>query len=345
MRLFSPLLMDRARLRWAGVVLLLASLLTLALWLVPGRAVSADRVNDNGGDAWGANYFPNVELTDQDGNKVRFFDDLVKDKVVAINTFFTSCSASCGLETARMREVQLKLGDRVGKDVFFYSITIDPLTDTPAAMKAYAKRFNVGPGWRFLTGSVKDTELLRRKLGLYDDEDAKNTNKNDHMLHSVIGNQKTGRWMKSSPFENPSITATQLGSWLHNYKTAESDITKFEVAPRFVRTISDGEQLFRTRCASCHSVNAGDKSVIGIPKVGPDLQGVVQRRQRAWLVRWLKEPDRMLAEKDPIAMQMFKQYEEIAMPNLRLDAKQIDQLIAFVDEESKLPANGKRLRQ
>jgi protein SCO1 len=327
-----------------GLVLAAGIALAATFWMRPGSAVAA-ATNDDGGMAWGANYFPNVILTDQDGNKVRFFDDLIKGRVVAINTFFTSCSASCGLETARMREVQQLLGDRVGRDVFFYSITIDPLTDGPAEMKAYAKRFNVGPGWRFLTGSVKDTELLRRKLGLYDDEDAKNPNKNDHMLHSVIGNQTSGRWMRASPFENPIVTATQIGTWLSNYKAPSSKETRYELAPQLLRNISDGEKLYRTRCASCHSINAGDKSMAALQKVGPDLQDVGKRRPKAWLERWLKEPDRMLAEKDPIAVALFDKYNKIAMPNLRLDAKQVGELLEFMDEESALPAGQKRIKQ
>ena len=79
-----------------------------------------------GGERWGANYFPNVPLTNHEGKQVRFFDDLIKDKVVVINFIYTTCPDSCPLETARLVEVQRILGDRVGRDVFMYSITIDP---------------------------------------------------------------------------------------------------------------------------------------------------------------------------------------------------------------------------
>jgi cytochrome oxidase Cu insertion factor (SCO1/SenC/PrrC family)/mono/diheme cytochrome c family protein len=305
---------------------------------------STVKLDEDGGQVWGANYFPNTVLTDQFGRKHRFFDDLVKGKVVAINTFFTSCSASCGLETARMREVQLLLGDRVGKDVFFYSITIDPLTDTPEEMKKYAERYHAGPGWLFLTGNAKEIEQIRRKIGLFDDEDLKNPNPNDHRLHSVIGNQKTGRWMRASPFENPTITATQIGTWLHNYKAPESDATKFELAPQILRNPSAGEKLFRTRCSSCHSVNAADRSAAA-QKVGPDLDGIGKRRPRAWLERWVKEPDRMLADKDPIALAVYNQYNKIAMPNLRLSSKEVAEVLDFINEESALPPDAKRIKQ
>ena len=90
---------------------------------------------------WGANYFPNVELTTQDGEKVKFFDDLIKDKVVVINFIYTSCPDTCPLETAQLVRVQKIMGDRVGKDVFFYSISIDPEKDTPEVLKEYKDRF------------------------------------------------------------------------------------------------------------------------------------------------------------------------------------------------------------
>src|SRR3954447_12031859 len=81
---------------------------------------------------WGANYFPNVTLTTQDGASVHFYDDLIKGKIVAINLIYTTCKFACPLETARLAQVQHLIGERMGRDVFFYSITIDPEHDTPA---------------------------------------------------------------------------------------------------------------------------------------------------------------------------------------------------------------------
>ncbi|HEV8181552.1 MAG TPA: SCO family protein, partial [Candidatus Angelobacter sp.] len=127
--------------RFIGITFVLAGALAI-LW---GRPVLAD-------SRWGANYFPNIELTTQGGKTVHFYDDLIKGKIVAIDLIYTTCQYSCPLETARLVQVQKMLGDRVGKDIFFYSITIDPKNDTPAALKAYAEKFHAGPGWTFLTG-------------------------------------------------------------------------------------------------------------------------------------------------------------------------------------------------
>src|SRR6476660_1882299 len=112
---------------------------------------------------WGPDYFPNVTLTTQDGAPVRFYDDLLKGKIVAINLIYTTCKYACPLETARMSQVARVLGDRMGRDVFFYSITIDPEHDTPAVLKDYAEKFHAGPGWSFLTGRAEDIELISKK--------------------------------------------------------------------------------------------------------------------------------------------------------------------------------------
>jgi cytochrome oxidase Cu insertion factor (SCO1/SenC/PrrC family) len=293
---------------------------------------------------WGGSYFPNVPLVTQDGKKVRFFDDLIKGKVVAINFIFTGCSASCSMETARLRDVAELLGDRLGKDVFFYSISIDPDNDTPEALKAYAKKFNIGAGWTFLTGRIQDVDLLREKLGLYMPQLEAGQNKNDHDLSLVIGNQATGRWMKASPFENPDILATQIGSWLSNWKLPGGRDT-YANAPVHLKEMSRGEELYRTRCASCHSIGAPAGSLAALRAIGPDLAGVTKTRDRAWLTRWLKEPDVMLAEKDPIATALFARYNKLVMPNLRLQKVEIEALIQFLDERSAPAAAGKVAHQ
>jgi len=288
----------------------------------------------DGGSIWGADYFPNVPLVTHEGKTVRFFDDLIKGKVVAINFIYTSCPDACPLETASLREVQEILGDQVGRDVFMYSITIDPETDTPEVLKKYAERFQVGPGWLFLTGKEADITLIRKKLGLYRDE-AGSDKLEAHMLSGIIGNQSTGRWMKMSPFENPYILATQIGSWLPNYKTPGRKEQNYANAPK-VRTISKGESLFRTRCATCHTVGGGNVSrKSGKRNFGPDLAGVTGKRDREWLTRFLAKPDKMVAEKDPLTMALLAEYDNVLMPNLRLSEVDIQALLAYIEDESR----------
>jgi protein SCO1/2 len=273
--------------------------------------------------AWGKNYFPNSTLITQDGEKVKFFDDLIKDKVVAINFIFTSCEDSCPLETARLKRVKEILGERVGKDIFFYSISVDPKNDTPAVLKAYKKKFMIGPDWTFLTGNERDIIDIRKKLGLYLEE-IQNEDSNDHNLSLIIGNQATGRWMKRSPFEDPYVLATQMGDWLHNWKTVADAKNNYANAPK-LRKLIPGESTFRTRCSSCHN--------FGKEGVGPDLLAVTKKRDHIWLTRWLKEPDKMLAEKDPLAISLFNQYK-IPMPNMRLTDQDIEDIISYMAVET-----------
>ena len=273
---------------------------------------------------WGANYFPNIPLTTQDGKTVHFFDDLIKDKIVAINFIYTRCPDTCPLETAQLVKVQEILGDRVGKDVFFYSISIDPKNDTPSVLKEYKERFRAD--WTFLTGKDSDIIKLRKKLGLYIAEIQDGSN--NHNVNMIIGNQTTGRWMKRSPFENPYVLADQIGNWLEGWKRPPQG-DDYANAPE-LRSISKGEHLFRTRCATCHTINGNEAE----GALGPDLLGVTQRRESNWLLNWLRAPDQMLEKKDPIAMALYKKYNNVAMPNMRLNKEEALDLIAYMDEKS-----------
>jgi protein SCO1/2 len=293
-----------------AVVLVVCSL------LAPGIAAAASK-------RWGPDYFPNVPLVTQDGKTVRFYDDLIKDKVVAINFIFTSCTDVCPGETARLRQVQKRIQNRVGKDVFMYSISIDPETDTPPVLKGYSEKFGVGPGWLFLTGKEADITLLQRKLGLLieDLEDP-----NDHNVSLILGNETTGRWMKRSPYDDPQVLAGLLTDALHNWKVPRAGrmaYTDASLLDKFTR----GEYLFKTRCNSCHSVGGGDG-------IGPDLAGVTEKRDPAWLTRWLQSPDEMLAEEDPIAMELFAKYQELPMPNLSLNDLDVQGLVDYMRKES-----------
>ncbi len=289
--------------------------ITLLLLLVSSASAEESR--------WGADYFPNVILTSHEGDTFSFFDDLIKDKVVVINFIYTTCPDVCPLETAQLTRVQSIMGDRLGKDVFFYSITIDPDVDTPEVLKEYRNKF--GAKWQFFTGDEQQIVTLRRKLGLYI-EDIEG-GENNHNVNMIMGNQTTGRWMRRSPFENPYVLADQIGNWLHGWKSPQlgNDYTN---APD-LRNISPGEQLFRTRCVSCHTVDGSADTTIG-----PDLLAVTQRRDRTWLINWLRNPDKMLEEQDPIAIEMYNRFNQIPMPNMSLTQVDVMDVLKYIEEES-----------
>ena len=278
------------------------------------------------GSPWNQEYFPNVTLTDQDGKSHRFYDDLLKDKVVAINFIYTHCGDTCPAETASLRQVQRLLGDRVGKDIFFYSISIDPDHDTPKVLKEYADKFRANPGWLFLTGSKEDTTLIRKKLGLYrDDVDASKLS--EHSTSFMVGNERTGQWMKRSPFDEPKTLAWIMGYSLSNTKPSRNPNKANYAEAKQLPKMSKGEDIYRFRCASCHSLGKEDG-------LGPGLQGVTKMRENAWLSRWIKEPDKMLAEKDPIAIDLYNRYNKILMPNLRLNDADVKAVIDYIEENS-----------
>ncbi len=284
------------------------------------------------GSVWGADYFPNVPLVTHEREIVRFFDDLIKEKVVVINFIFTRCPDVCPLETARLLEVQKILGDRVGKDVFMYSITIEPDYDTPEVLKRYAKKFQIRPGWLFLTGKEADITMLRKKLGLWSEED-ESGDLSAHTVNLIMGNQSTGQWIKGSPFENPYILAEKIGNWLHNWKLPPKQKRDYADAPD-LRPISRGETIYRTRCSACHKIGVEEEGASKQEGLGPNLLHVTRKRDRAWLSRYVKEPDKMLAEKDPLAVSLLAEYKNLRMPNLRLNDEEIQALLEYIEEES-----------
>ena len=148
-------------------------------------------------------HLPNTRLTTHDGRPVRFYDDLVKGKVVAINFMFTSCRIACPVTTPKLVEVQKLLGERSGRDVTFLSITLDPEHDTPKVLHAYAKAYGVGPGWYFLTGKENDIQQLRRKLGVYDLDPIVDADRTQHAGILVLGNEPSGRWKAVATLARP----------------------------------------------------------------------------------------------------------------------------------------------
>jgi protein SCO1 len=267
---------------------------------------------------WGADYFSNVPLTTQDGTTVRLYDDLLKGKSVAINVMYTSCKDECPLETARLVQLQRVLGERMGKDIFFYSITIDPKTDTPKVLKAYAEKFGVGPGWLFLTGKEEDIKLVGKKLGLSRKRDS--VRKDGHSASLMVGNEPAGLWMRNSAVDNPQFLATTIGNFL-GWKDAAPRNSYAEARPL---VLDPGEYFFQSQCSACHTVGQGDK-------MGPDLLGVTARRDRAWLNRYIMAPDKLLAEGDPVAVALFEKYQYARMPNLRLSQDEAAAVLSYIE--------------
>ena len=142
-----------------------------------------------------AGYFPNALLRTHQDKPIRFYDDVIHgNKTVLINFMYTVCTGKCPGTTENLLEVQAQLGDRVGRDVFMYSITLDPERDTPQALRDYAEMYEVKPGWLFLTGGKPDIETLRRKLGFVDPDPKRDADPANHAGVIVYGNEAIDRW-------------------------------------------------------------------------------------------------------------------------------------------------------
>ena len=298
-----------------------------ALWLsclVNASFESAAAAADD--SRWGADFFPNVTFTTHQGKSVRFYDDLIKGKIVAVDLIYTTCKYACPLETARLAQVQRLLGDRMGRDVFFYSITIDPDHDTPAVLAEYAEKYRAGPGWLFLTGAKADIELVGRKLGIYAGPDP--TNADGHVPYLLVGNQATGQWMRNSATDNPKFIARTIGEWMDSWHTLANDALKSSAAAP-VRTFNKGEYTFAYHCGACHGV--GNATT----RLGPDLAGVTGRRDRDWLRRFITAPDKMNADGDPIALALRAEYRQVRMPNLKLNDEDVSAVIDYLEGQNR----------
>ena len=162
--------------------LFLLTLMALGFCIAPAHAQTPSAAEK---------YFSDVELIDQDGQKLRFYSDVLKNKVVVINAFFTTCTSVCPPMTRNLEKVQDALGDRLGKEAFIVSITVDPETDTPARLKEYGRRFHARPGWMFLTGKKQNVDWALYKLGQYVET------KDGHTTIIIIGNEPKGLWKKA----------------------------------------------------------------------------------------------------------------------------------------------------
>jgi protein SCO1/2 len=143
-------------------------------------------------------HFPNVPLQTHDGRSVRFYDDLIKGKKVIVNFTFTSCNGTCPRTQSNLARVQELLGDRVGRDIFLVSISIDPEHDTPEVLAKYAKTFDARPGWTYATGRREDVDNIRRRLGLWDSPDY-----TQHMGLLTFGNEPEGKWGATPALDKP----------------------------------------------------------------------------------------------------------------------------------------------
>jgi protein SCO1 len=139
---------------------------------------------------------PDIEVVNQEGQHVRLNSGLIKNRTAVISSFFTTCTSFCPLTQQNLGRLARVLGKRMGSDVIFISISIDPVNDTPARMKEWSEKFHTGPGWTLASGNKRDIETLLKSLGLYVELAGR------HQSAVIIGNASSG-WTRASIWAEP----------------------------------------------------------------------------------------------------------------------------------------------
>jgi protein SCO1 len=276
------------------------------------------------GNRYGSDFFPNVPVVDQDGKTLNFYDDVIKGKIVVISFIFTSCTDLCPLTTARIAQVVDKLGDKVGRDVFFVSLSVDPEHDTPEKMKLFADAFEAPAGWKFLTGKPEDMKAITYKLG------DRSRDLSEHRNEIVLGNDRTGDWQRDSVLGEIDRVMLTIRSMDPAYRDEVREVKSYGDAINTGLAMGGqpGQAMFKKLCAPCHTIGVGDH-------VGPDLRDVSSRHDHQWLSKFIQDPQRMLRAQDPQALALAARFPGVQMPSFGVTEIDAEDLIAFLDAETK----------
>ncbi|WP_038999340.1 MULTISPECIES: SCO family protein [Pseudomonas] len=178
--------------------------LVLCLWILSSVALahedhaappsSATPVVPEGGTRDARSYFTDTVMQDQNGRNLRFYEDVLKDRVVLLNVIFTHCNDACPLITRKLREVREALGEEAASKVTFISLSSDPQNDTPAVLKAFAEKQGVdSANWLFLTGDKAQMDLVLARLGHLI------PSPEQHSTQLIAGDVANKRWSKIRP--------------------------------------------------------------------------------------------------------------------------------------------------
>lgn len=270
----------------------------------------------------GPDFFPNLPVVNQDGQALRFYDDLIKDKIVVVMFIYTSCTDICPLTTARMTQIEDKLGAVVGRDIFIVSMTVDPENDTPEKLKAYSKAFGTGPGWTFVTGKPEDIRAINYRLG------ERSKVLSEHRNEIVLGNDVTGEWQRDNVMGDLDRVTMSIREMDPRWRDQVRQVTHTNAMNTgMAMSAQPGQAMFKKICTPCHTIGVGDR-------IGPDLRGVTERRERAWLASYIRNPSAMLSNNDPVARALATKFDPVRMPNMRLSEQDAEDLISFLHQEN-----------
>ena len=154
-------------------------------------------------------YFTDSPLVATDGRRLRFYSDVLRERLVLVSFIYTTCADACPMITHNLTLVKRELGEAFGRDVRFVTLSIDPERDTPAEMARFAAKYSAThPEWLFLTGAKPDMERVLKKLGAFTSDPA------SHFTGMYIGNLREDRWRKVRPDTAPAAIAAELRAML-----------------------------------------------------------------------------------------------------------------------------------
>ena len=134
-----------------------------------------------------------VPLLDADGKRVRLAKDVIGERIAVVNFIYTTCTTVCPVSSATFQQLQ----KRIDKDVVLVTITVDPLRDTPQRLREYAKGYEAGEGWVWLTGAKPDVDAVLKGFGAYA------ARFEDHPAMVLVGDARGGPWTRFFGF--PSV--------------------------------------------------------------------------------------------------------------------------------------------
>ncbi len=156
------------------------------------------------------------QLLTQEAEKVSFKSEVIGDKIVVVDFVYTTCTTVCPVLTAVFKQVQERLGGRLGQEVYMVSLSVDPTRDTPQRLKAYSKRYDVRPGWIWLTGQKTSVDEVLKGLGAYTPAFE------DHPAMVLVGDGRSGEWARFYGFPSPDQILAKVDELIAARKVASS---------------------------------------------------------------------------------------------------------------------------
>lgn len=153
-----------------------------------------------------------LELWNQDGQRVKFKSDVVNDKVVAIIPFYTTCTTAYPILVFIFTRLQDMLGDRLGRDVMLVSISVDPRTDISVRLNAFARRQKAKPGWVFLSGDLNNLAKVLTGIGVQYIV-GQSLDEHQHIPITLVG-EPNGEWKRFYGYPSPEVLMAQINKVL-----------------------------------------------------------------------------------------------------------------------------------